>query len=53
MNCSFDITLKNRAILLKFLTDFSLDQLNEVPKDTEILYMEYCSCGCNPTIVSI
>lgn len=32
MNCSFDIALKNRAILLKFLTDFSLDQLNEVPK---------------------
>ena len=32
MNCSFDIALKNRAILLKFITDFSLDQLNEVPK---------------------
>ena len=32
MNCSIDIALKNRAILLKFLTDFSLDQLNEVPK---------------------
>lgn len=32
MNCSFDIALKNRAILLKFLTDFSLDQLNKVPK---------------------
>lgn len=32
MNCSFDIALKNRAILLKFLADFSLDQLNEVPK---------------------
>ena len=32
MNCSFDIALKNRAILLKFLTDFSLDQLNVVPK---------------------
>lgn len=32
MNCSFDIALKNRAILLKFLTDFSLDQLNMVPK---------------------
>jgi len=32
MNCSFDIALKNRAILLKFLTDFSIDQLNVVPK---------------------
>jgi hypothetical protein len=32
MNCSIDIALKNRAILLKFLTDFSLDQLNVVPK---------------------
>ena len=32
MNFSFDIALKNRAILLKFLTDFSLDQLNEVLK---------------------
>jgi len=32
MNCSFDIALKNRAILYKFLTDFSLDQLNVVPK---------------------
>ena len=32
MNFSFDIALKNRAILLKFLTDFSLDQLNEVSK---------------------
>jgi hypothetical protein len=32
MNCSIDIALKNRAILLKFLTDFSLNQLNVVPK---------------------
>ena len=32
MNWSFDIALKNRAILYKFLTDFTLDQLNAVPK---------------------
>ena len=31
MNRSFDITLKNRAILHRFLVDFSLSQLNTVP----------------------
>ncbi|MGB0456451.1 MAG: DinB family protein [Flavobacteriaceae bacterium] len=32
MNWSFDITLKTRAILYKFLEQFSLEQLNTVPK---------------------
>ena len=32
MNWSFDITLKTRAILYKFLQQFSLEQLNTVPK---------------------
>ena len=31
MNWSFDITLKTRAILYKFLDNFSLEQLNIVP----------------------
>ena len=31
MNWSFDITLKTRAILYKFLEQFSLEQLNTVP----------------------
>ena len=31
MNRSFDITLKNRAILHRFLVDFSLSRLNTVP----------------------
>jgi hypothetical protein len=31
MNWSFDITLKTRAILYKFLEQFSLEQLNIVP----------------------
>jgi len=30
MNRSFDVTLKNRAILHRFLVDFSLSQLNTV-----------------------
>lgn len=32
MDWSFDITLKTRAILYKFLENFSLEQLNSVPK---------------------
>ena len=32
MDWSFDITLKTRAILYKFLEKFSLEQLNSVPK---------------------
>ncbi|MGC6525662.1 MAG: DinB family protein [Flavobacteriaceae bacterium] len=32
MNWSFDITLKTRAILYKFLEQFTLEQLNTVPK---------------------
>ena len=32
MNWSFDIILKTRAILYKFLEQFSLEQLNTVPK---------------------
>ena len=32
MECSFDITKKNRAIFSNFLSVFSLEQLNTVPK---------------------
>ncbi len=32
MNWAFDITLKSRAVLERFLENFSLEQLNKVPK---------------------
>ncbi|SDB63563.1 DinB superfamily protein [Flavobacteriaceae bacterium MAR_2010_188] len=32
MNWAFDITLKSRAVLERFLENYSLEQLNKVPK---------------------
>ena len=32
MDWAFDITLKNRKLLASFLNDFSLEELNKVPK---------------------